>query len=52
MESVKGIPLYKNRQYQLISIHNNKTGKNLDSMAVMYMYVLDKEFDIKKVNPS
>jgi len=42
--SVEGIPLYKNHDYELISVYDNTTSADVDSMAVMYMYVLDKEF--------
>ncbi len=42
--STEGITLYKDHQYELVSIYDNTSGENQDSMAVMYMYVLDKEF--------
>ncbi|MBI3450497.1 MAG: hypothetical protein HY049_16495 [Acidobacteria bacterium] len=42
--SAEGIPLYKDHEYELVSVYNNTTNADQDSMAVMYMYVLDKEF--------
>ena len=44
-ESKEGIPVYKGHQYQLISVYNNTSGEPQDSMAVMYLYILDKEFN-------
>ncbi|MGI9533862.1 MAG: hypothetical protein ACR2NW_02830 [Thermodesulfobacteriota bacterium] len=44
-ESEKGIPIYKDHQYQLISNYNNTSHEPQDSMAVMYLYVNDKEFN-------
>jgi hypothetical protein len=42
--SPEGTPLFKNHEYQMISVYNNTTAKDQDSMAVMYLYVLDKSF--------
>jgi len=42
--SETGIPLYKDHEYQIISTYNNTSEENQDSMAVMFLYVLDKEF--------
>ncbi len=44
-ESEEGIPVYKDHQYQLVSVYNNTSDEPQDSMAVMYLYVLDKEFN-------
>ena len=44
-ESKEGLPLYKDHEYQLISTYNNTSDMPQDSMAVMYIYVLDKEFN-------
>lgn len=41
--SEQGIALYTDHQYELISVYNNTTDTDKDSMAVMYLYVLDKE---------
>lgn len=42
--SKEGIPVYKDHDYELISIYNNTTEQDHDSMAVMYLYLKDKEF--------
>lgn len=46
--SPEGIPLFKDHEYELVSIYDNTSDVDQDSMAVMYMYVLDKEFDREK----
>ena len=43
--SEKGIPLYKDHEYEIISEYNNTSGKPQDSMAVMNLYLEDKEFN-------
>jgi len=42
--SPEGIPLYKDHEYELVSVYNNTSGEDQDSMAVFYMYLLDKEY--------
>ena len=42
--SAEGLPVYAEHQYELISVYNNTTNEDQDSMAVMFMYVLDPEF--------
>ena len=42
--SQKGIPIYKDHQYQMTSVYNNTTDTDQDSMATMYIYMLDKEY--------
>jgi hypothetical protein len=42
--SVEGIPIYKDHEYELVSVYNNTTAEDVDSMAVMYMYLLDENF--------
>jgi len=43
--SIEGIPLYRDHEYELISVYENTSDVDQDSMAVMFLYVLDKEFD-------
>jgi hypothetical protein len=43
--SVEGMPVYKSHQYELTSYYNNTSNKDVDSMAVMYMYMKDKKFE-------
>lgn len=42
--SVEGMPLYKDHQYELTSYYDNTSDHDVDSMAVMYMYLRDKRF--------
>jgi len=42
--SVEGLPVYKDHDYELVSVYNNTTSVDQDSMAVMYLYFLDKEY--------
>jgi len=42
--SVDGMPMYKSHQYELTSYYDNTTDHDVDSMAVMYMYMRDKNF--------
>jgi hypothetical protein len=42
--SAEGVPLYEDHQYELVSVYNNESGRDQDSMAVMYLYLLDREF--------
>jgi len=44
-ESEEGIPVYKDHQYQLVSVYNNTSDEPQDSMAVMYLYIFDREFN-------
>jgi hypothetical protein len=44
--SVEGIPIYKDHEYELISVYDNVTDRNQDSMAVMNLYLLDKDFTL------
>ena len=37
--STVGIPIYKDRQYELVTIYNNPTDHNIDAMAVMRIFV-------------
>jgi len=42
--SEKGIKLYKNHEYETISIYNNTTDVDQDAMASMMLYVRDMNF--------
>ena len=39
-----GIPVYKDHEYELISVYDNPTSENHDAMATVFLYLLDKEF--------
>jgi VanZ family protein/cyclophilin family peptidyl-prolyl cis-trans isomerase len=43
-ESLKGIPLYRDHKYELISAYNNTSGVNQDSMASIFFGLSDPEF--------
>jgi cyclophilin family peptidyl-prolyl cis-trans isomerase len=47
ISSEEGLPVYRDHEYELISVYNNTTGEDQDSMAVALMYLLDKEFEKK-----
>jgi len=47
-KSKKGIPIYKDHDYELISIYNNTSNEDQDAMAVMYIFLRDKTFDLVK----
>jgi hypothetical protein len=52
LSSDEGIPLYADHEYELVSVYENTSGKDQDSMAVMNLYLHDKEFekpDLSKV---
>ena len=42
--SIGGVPMYKDHKYELISVYNNPTKQNADSMASIFMALDDPEF--------
>ena len=42
--SEKGIPVFKDHEYELVSSYNNTTSEDQDSMAVLLLYLQDKKF--------
>ena len=42
--SAEGLAVFKSHEYELVSHYNNTSDEDQDSMAVMYIYLLDKEF--------
>ena len=44
ISSVEGIPIHHDHEYELIAIYDNTTGEDHDSMVVLYLYVLAKDF--------
>lgn len=44
--SVEGIPIYKDHDYELISTYNNTSGQDQDAMALVYIYLHDKRFEM------
>lgn len=49
-ESTEGIPMFVGHQYEIVSVYENTTERDQDSMAVLLLYMLDKEF--KNVAPA
>jgi hypothetical protein len=43
--SEDGFALEKGHHYSVVSVYDNKTDKAVDSMAVLYLYCADPEFD-------
>jgi hypothetical protein len=43
--SAEGLPLYKGHEYELVSVYNNTSDEPQDSMAVMFLYHWDREFE-------
>ena len=37
--STTGFPIYKNHDYELITVYDNPTGHDIDAMAVLRLYV-------------
>jgi len=42
--SKKGIPIYKDHEYDMVSFYDNTSGVDQDAMATMFLYLADKEF--------
>ena len=42
--SEEGLPIYKDHDYELISVYNNPTDQDSDAMAQLMIYYHDKEF--------
>ena len=43
--SAEGIPVFPDHEYELVSLYNNTTDEDQDSMAVMYIYLWDRELE-------
>jgi hypothetical protein len=43
--SIKGTPVFKNHEYELMCGYNNTSGQDVDAMGVMYLYFLSKHFN-------
>jgi hypothetical protein len=39
-----GIPVFRDHDYELVSVYDNTSGIDQDAMAVMHLYLLDKGF--------
>ena len=45
LESAEGIEVFADHEYEMVSVYNNTTDEDQDSMAVMYMYLWDRELE-------
>jgi hypothetical protein len=43
--SAEGFALHHDHEYELVSIYDNTSGEDQDSMAVMFLYLLDEQFE-------
>jgi len=50
-ESVEGVKLFVDHQYELVSTYDNTSDADADSMAVMYMYLRDQKFQRPSLAP-
>ena len=48
--SVEGVPVYPDRDYEVISVYDNTTDVNQDAMATLFIYFYDEEMD-RKLEP-
>jgi hypothetical protein len=44
LSSAEGVPVTKGHEYELLTTYNNTSATDQDSMAVMYSFLLDKEY--------
>ncbi len=42
--SEAGIAVFKDHEYELVSVYDNTSSEEQDSMAIMFLYMLDQEF--------
>jgi cyclophilin family peptidyl-prolyl cis-trans isomerase len=49
--SVEGVPVYADHEYQMVSIYDNPTDVDQDSMAVMLLYLHDKQWKKPEARP-
>ena len=42
--SESGIAVFKDHQYELVSVYDNTSSEEQDSMAIMFLYMLDEQF--------
>jgi hypothetical protein len=42
--SPEGIPLFKDHEYELVSVYDNTSGVPQDSMAVVNLYMADRAY--------
>ena len=48
LESEEGIAVYADHDYEMVSVYDNTTAEDQDSMAVMYLYLKDRQFSASR----
>jgi hypothetical protein len=43
--SVDGFTLHHDHEYEVVSVYDNTSGEDQDSMAVMFLYMLDEQYE-------
>jgi hypothetical protein len=43
LASSEGVPVYRDHEYEIVSVYENTTGVDQDAMAVLFMYFYDPE---------
>ena len=43
LKSIEGIPIYRNHRYEVTAEYDNTTGVDTDAMAILYLYLLEKD---------
>ncbi len=46
--SIEGVPLAKDHHYELLTTYYNPTDKPIDAMSIVYVYALDKTFNVSR----
>lgn len=49
--SEEGIPVYKDHEYELISVYNNESDEDADAMSGMYIYYRNRAYRHPLKNP-
>jgi hypothetical protein len=50
--SREGIPVFKDHDYELVSVYDNRSAGEQDAMATMFFYLLDKSFKKPALPPT
>ena len=50
--SRKGIVIHRDHEYEMVAGYNNTTEHDIDAMAILFLYLLDKTFDREQLRKS
>lgn len=50
LSSAAGVPIFADHDYEMVSVYNNTSREPQDSMAVMYIYLRDRDFDSGRIS--